>query len=202
MAHVQSGVLTSLVVLTATFVVKIARAGGTLARCVGAGRRTNWISQAVLVGLMLSQLAMADCIPFSEASKFIGETRCITGKVFDVQQGAGGHHYLDFCEDYRVCPFTVVIFRGDLKHVGDVRSLKGSVVEVHGPVKEYDGRAEIILREASQLSGAIPRIPPLPRNYDVEKKGRYSAGRISYPKARKTARKPQGRPIPTGEAED
>jgi hypothetical protein len=156
-----------------------------------------------LTGLLLSNLAAADCIPFSEAGKFIGETRCVTGKVFNVEQGAGGHHYLDFCEDYRVCPFTVVIFRGDLKHVGDVRSLKGSVIEIHGPVKEYDGHAEIILREASQLGGPLARIPPLPKNYDVEKKGRYSAGKISYPKAaRKTARKQQTRPIPTGETED
>lgn len=155
------------------------------------------------LGIIFARLASADCIPFSEASKYVGETRCVTGKIFNVQQGAGGHHYLDFCEDYQACPFTVVIFRGDLKHVGDVRSLKGSVVEIHGPVQEYDGRAEIILRESSQLKGDLPRLPPLPKNYDVEKKGHYSAGKISHPKAaRKTTRKSQTRPIPTGETED
>jgi hypothetical protein len=151
----------------------------------------------LLAAMALAPLALADCIPFSEAHKFIGEERCVTGKVFKVEQGAGGHHYLDFCEDYRVCPFTVVIFRGDLKHVGDVRSLTGSVVEIHGPVKEYDGRAEIILRESNQLTGDLPHIPALPKNYDVEKKGHYSAGTIQYPKAaRKTTRKQQPRPIP------
>jgi hypothetical protein len=156
-----------------------------------------------IVLTILSSLARAECLPFPEAAKHIGETRCITGKVLEVQQGAGGHHYLDFCEDYRVCPFTVVIFSGDLKHVGDVRSLKGNVVEIHGPVKEYDGRAEIILREASQLSGSMANIPPLPKSYDVAKKGRYSAGKISYPKsARPTARRQQTKPLSTGETEE
>jgi hypothetical protein len=152
---------------------------------------------------MLAGISFADCIPYSEADKHIGEERCVTGKVLNVEQGAGGHHYLDFCTDYRVCPFTLVIFRGDLKHVGDVRSLKGAMVEIHRPVKEYDGRAEIVLREANQLSGDLLHIPPMPKNYDVEKKGRYSAGRLSFPKAaRKTPRKTQTRPIPTGEADD
>ena len=148
-------------------------------------------------------LALADCLPFSEAGKHVSETRCVTGKVFNIEQGAGGHHYLDFCEDYGVCPFTVVIFRGDIKHVGDIRSLEGKVVEVHGPVKEYDGRAEIILQEAGQLTGDATRIPPLPKNCDVEKKGSYSARRISFPKSpRKTARKNQGRPTATGEIDE
>jgi hypothetical protein len=36
---------------------------------------------------------------------------------------------------------------------GDVRHLQGRVIEVHGPVKEYDGRAEIIRQEYRQLGG-------------------------------------------------
>jgi len=71
----------------------------------------------------------------------------------------------------------------DLKSVGDVRQLQGRIVEIHGQVKEYDGRAEIILEEYRQLSGSTARIPPLPKNYDVENKGRYSAG--TSPKSRK-----------------
>jgi hypothetical protein len=82
-----------------------------------------------------------------------------------------------------------VIFPRDLKSVGDVRQLQGRLVEIHGQVKEYDGRAEIVLEESRQLSGAGTKIPPLPKNYDVEKKGRYSAGTFSHPKpARKTTK--------------
>jgi hypothetical protein len=45
-------------------------------------------------------------------------------------------------------------------------------------VKLYDGRAEIILKRVSQLTGGSTLIPPLPKEYDVEKQGHYSAGNI------------------------
>jgi hypothetical protein len=85
-------------------------------------------------------------------------------------------HFMDFCEDQQSCPFTVVVFGSDLKDVGDVRRLAGRVIEIHGPVKMYDGRAEIILKRVSQITGGAMLIPPLPKNYDVEKQGHYSAG--------------------------
>ena len=139
---------------------------------------------------LLSTLVRSDCLPVAEARKHVGEVKCVTGMVVRVQQGARGVHFLDFCEDFRLCTFTVVIFPSDLKNVGDVRQLKGRMVEIHRQVKEYDGRAEIILEEYRQLGGAGARIPPLPKNYDVEKKGPYSAGTFSHPKAaRKTSKK-------------
>ncbi len=140
--------------------------------------------------ILLTTYAWSDCVAVAEARKHIGEVKCVTGMVVRVKQGARGVHFLDFCDDFRLCPFTVVIFPSDLKSVGDVRQLQGRTVEIHGQVKEYDGRAEIILEEYRQLGGAGARIPPLPKNYDVEKKGRYSAGTFSHPKAkRKTSRK-------------
>lgn len=143
-----------------------------------------------------------DCIPYTEAGKHVGEHRCISGTVLDVKAGAKGVTFFDYCEDYRVCPFTVVVFPRDLKHVGDVRQLKGRPVEIHGDVKEYDGRAEIILRDYKQLGGEAARIPPLPKGFDVEKKGHYSAGKLSYPAAsKKPRRKKQPAPIQTQESE-
>ena len=56
------------------------------------------------------------------------------------------------------------------------------MIEIRGPVKLYDGRAEIILNRVSQLTGGSTLIPPLPKNYDVEKQGHYSAGRMHPPK--------------------
>ncbi len=147
--------------------------------------------------------AAADCLPITEARNHVGETRCVTGKIFRVERGNRGVHFLDFCENYRACPFTVVVFPHDLKNIGDVRQLQGKVVEIHGPVKEYDGRAEIVLEEARQLGGAVARIPPLPRNYDVENKGHYSAGKFSHPKAgKKTHRKRHPAKVPIEVPED
>ncbi|PYX98227.1 MAG: hypothetical protein DMG71_01010 [Acidobacteria bacterium] len=151
----------------------------------------------LLMTALISQvLSATECIPFQEARQHIGATRCVTGKVVRVEEGDKGVTYLDFCEDYRVCPFTVVVFRSDLGHVGDVRQLSGKTVEIHGELKEYDGRAEIVLSRPKQLTGDAALIPPLPKTYDVERKGHYSAGKSSRPKAsRKTRQKRQSQPV-------
>ena len=120
---------------------------------------------------------------------------CVTGHVLRVKVGAHGVHFLDFCEDQMACPFTVVVFSSDLKDVGDVRRLEGRTIEIRGPVKLYEGRAEIILNRISQISGGAAMIPPLPKNYDVENRGHYSAGHL-YSKKLKTA-KPTPNPTAT-----
>jgi hypothetical protein len=160
----------------------------------------RWTAASFVCTVVFCTVVSANCIPYDQAKDHIGETKCVEGKVMRVEHGERGIHSLDFCEDYRICQFTVVIFAGDLKHVGDVRPLQGKVIEVHGPVKEYDGRAEIVLRETKQLRGAMAKIPPVPKNYDVERQGHYSAGKFSHPKARPTTskkRNPSGRPIDT-----
>jgi hypothetical protein len=135
----------------------------------------------ITVALIASvRLAAADCIPIHEAGQHIGETKCVAGKVLRVKVGPKGVHFLDFCEDQMACPFTVVVFSHDLKDVGDVRGLAGRTIEVRGDLKLYDGRPEIILRRISQISGGAAMIPPLPKSYDVENRGHFSAGRL-YP---------------------
>ena len=152
---------------------------------------------------MSASSSSAACLPIHEAQNHIGETRCVTGKVLKVAQGDKGVHYLDFCENRETCPFTVVVFASDLRYVGDVRQLAGKMVEIHGPVKLYDNRAEIILNDPRQLKGEGAQIPPLPKTYDVEKKGRYSAGKFSYPKAtRQPSRKRQTKPISPNDPSD
>jgi len=78
-------------------------------------------------------------------------------------------------------------FRGDLKQVGDVRRLEGRQIEIEGEVKGYAGRAEIILRRPSQLRGDAGRLPPVPKEYDVERRGKYSAGTLRFPKKAKSS---------------
>ncbi|HEU0047899.1 MAG TPA: hypothetical protein VFQ43_09880 [Nitrososphaera sp.] len=142
-------------------------------------------------------LCSATCLPIAEAQNHIGETRCVTGKVLKVGQGDKGVHFLDFCENHDICPFTVVVFASDLRYIGDITQLAGKTVEIHGPVKLYDNRAEIILNDQRQLKGEGTKIPPLPKTYDVEKKGRYSPGIFSHAKAaRQPSRKRQTKPIP------
>lgn len=150
---------------------------------------------AILVAAILLpfQLSFAECIPFDQAQRHIGEKQCVTGRVLRVESGSKGVHYLDFCDDYRLCPFSAVVFPYDLKNIGDVRELAGKVVEIRGDVKEYDDRAEIILESRKQLNGEAASIPPLPKNFDVEQRGNFSAGKFHAPHTRST-RKKKGTP--------
>ena len=134
------------------------------------------ILRAVLFFLIATSLSRADCVPFDKAKDHIGETLCVKGHVLKISVGASGIHFLNFCEDYRTCPFTVVVFARDLRDVGDVRSLENRDIEVYGLVKSYQGQTEIVLRDVSQLRGELAKLPKLPKNYDADKKGRYSAG--------------------------
>jgi hypothetical protein len=128
--------------------------------------------------LLAISLHASDCIPIYEASQHVGQTKCVAGKVLKVKVGARGVHFLDFCEEQMACPFSVVVFPSGLKDVGDVRRLAGRTIEIHGPVKLYDGRAEIVLNRISQITGGAAMIPALPKNYDVENRGHYSAGHL------------------------
>ena len=152
----------------------------------------------LLLTLLFPAASVArDCIPIFEARQHIGEDQCVTGKVIRVKRGTRGVTFFDFCQNSIVCPFTVVVFPHDLKQVGDVSQLQNKVIEVRGPVKEYDGRAEIILQQLRQLGAEGRGIPPLPKNYDVENKGHYSAGKFSLPKAPyKVSKKRQTAKIP------
>jgi len=119
----------------------------------------------------------------------VGESKCVTGKVMHVKASRGAD-FLDFCEEQMACPFTVVVFSRDLKDVGDVRRLAGRTIEIHGPVKLYQGRAEIILNRISQVTGGAALLPPLPKDYDVENRGHYSAGHLHSKKLKPTKRTP------------
>src|SRR5579872_6366001 len=155
---------------------------------------SSTLRSLILIGLsggFITSSFSSDCIPIHEAGQHVGETKCVTGKVLRIKVGAKNVHFLDFCEDAMACPFTVVVFANDLKDVGDVRQLAGRTIEIRGNVKAYDGRPEIILSRISQIQGGAAMIPPLPKNYDVENRGHFSAGRL-YPskKPKKTKSKP------------
>ena len=144
-----------------------------------------------------------------EGLKHIGETRCVAGKVLSVTGSPNGAWFLNFCSDYRECPFTVVAFARDLRDVGDVRMLAGKEIEIHGKIREYQGRAEIILRDRKQLRGESAKIPPMPRDYDASRHGSYSAsssksGRPAQPSSKQkqqpAARNPSDAESPPAES--
>lgn len=132
--------------------------------------------------IFVATAALGECIPFTEAPKHLGETRCVAGKVVNIGESKSGTQYLNFCDDYKKCEFAVVVFASNLKDVGDVRQLKGKDVEIHGKITAWRGRTEMVLRDVRQLKGESAKIPPLPKDYDVEKKGRFGAGEFKKSK--------------------
>ena len=117
----------------------------------------------LLLALALTTSALAkDCIPFDQAPDHIGKTVCVTGKVLKVGQSQSGSMFLDFCDDYRQCPFVVFVYRSSLKNIGDVRVLEGQTIEITGKVKEWNDRAEIILKNRLQLEGMAEKLPQVP----------------------------------------
>src|SRR5512135_2878798 len=98
----------------------------------------------VLIAVLFAIPTLAkDCIPFDQAPDHIGQTMCVTGKVLKVGQSRSGSLFLDFCDDYRKCPFVVFVYQSSLKNIGDVRVLEGQTIEITGKIKEWDDRAEI-----------------------------------------------------------
>lgn len=161
--------------------------------------RNQWKLSGLLFGLALlwPSLAVtqkiaetpATCSPFTEARKHIGTRQCITGTVVRVEHAADDRTYLNFCQDYRTCPFTVVVFAEDLHHVGSVEALVGRTVEITGKIRDYDGRAQIVLQDLAQLGGQIKKLPPVPKEFDVEKQGKFSPGTFRATKGRKATHK-------------
>ena len=93
----------------------------------------------------------APCVDFAAASPLVGKTGCVTGRILRVYTSRNGNTFLDFCADYRSCPFTSVVFSEDRAKFGDLGALKGRRVELRGLVTEYQGRAEIIIRDQEQI---------------------------------------------------
>ena len=82
-----------------------------------------------------------------------------------------------------------------MRRIGDVHQLQGRVVNIQGRIEEYDDRAEIVLRHAQQLGESGKLLTAIPKDYDVEKRGHFSAGTFRTAKTKKTRPKAQGPPV-------
>lgn len=94
------------------------------------------------------------CVDIRNAGPLVGKTGCVAGLVLRVYSSRGGNTFLDFCQDYRTCPFTSVIFAADKERFGDLGALQGKRVEIRGDVVNYQGHAEIIIHDPQQMRSA------------------------------------------------
>jgi hypothetical protein len=93
-------------------------------------------------------------VDIRNAGALVGKSGCVAGLVLRVYSARTGNTFLDFCQDYRACPFSSVIFAADKDRFGDLATLQGKRVEIRGDVVNYQGRAEIIIHDPQQVRSA------------------------------------------------
>jgi DNA/RNA endonuclease YhcR with UshA esterase domain len=111
----------------------------------------------------------ARCVPIEKAKNFIGQEVCVVGTVHRVGFSDSGTAFITFCEDYKNCSFSAVVFERDMDKVGSLQMFEGRELEVTGRVKDFHGTAEIVVKKRSQFSGdalspSLGRLDTNPRN--------------------------------------
>jgi len=106
--------------------------------------------------LQLSKTALlpqhsAKRIDYTEAPNHIGEYACVSGKIDHVYISQKGTIFLNFCPDYKTCPFGAVIFGSDAYKFSNPKQYEGETVEITGLIKSYQGRPEIVLNDLGQI---------------------------------------------------
>lgn len=91
------------------------------------------------------------CVDFHSAGQHTGGNGCVSGRVLRVYTSRSGSTFLDFCQDYRSCPFSTVIFASDRNNFGNLGALEGQKVDILGEIVTYGGRAEIVIHGPDQI---------------------------------------------------
>ena len=91
-------------------------------------------------------------ISYADAPAHIGAVASVQGRLVEVYTSARGTVFLDFCTQYKNCPFSGVIFADDVKKFGDLARYNGTVITLTGKISSYQDKAEIILSNPGQLS--------------------------------------------------
>ena len=87
---------------------------------------------------------------YTEAGNHIGEYAKVTGTVVSVYASKGGTTFVDFCKNYKTCPFTAVIFASSAKEFTHLKGYTGPIT-IEGTIKSYQGKAQIILDSKDQI---------------------------------------------------
>ena len=90
-------------------------------------------------------------INFTQAPENIGKVVCVTGKVDHVYTSQMGTVFINFCPDYKTCPFGAVIFDSSVSKFPNPQQYTGKNVEITGFITAYQGRAEIVLDSPDQI---------------------------------------------------
>jgi len=91
-------------------------------------------------------------IDYIDAPAHIGSLASVRGMLVEAYTSKNGTVFLDFCESYKTCPFSGVIFADDTKAFGDLSRLVGKTITLTGKISSYQNKAEIVLSNTSQIT--------------------------------------------------
>jgi len=109
----------------------------------------------LVLALLLAAAApvRAQNIDATEAKAHVGQTVTVQGTVSAVHTIAGvGVTFIDMGARYPDVTFTAVILPGDAAKFPDAASLEGKDVAITGVVRLYQGKPDILLQDATQLT--------------------------------------------------
>lgn len=92
-------------------------------------------------------------ISYTDAPQHIGEVASVRGTLVEAYTSKSGTVFLDFCASYKTCPFSGVIFADNVAKFGDLSRYTGQTVTLTGKISSYQGQAEMVLSNPSQISG-------------------------------------------------
>ncbi|MCX6787748.1 MAG: phospholipase D-like domain-containing protein [Candidatus Kaiserbacteria bacterium] len=91
-------------------------------------------------------------IDYTQAPAHVGQRASVRGTLVKAYTSASGTVFLDFCENYKNCPFSGVIFADDVKKFGTLSRYNGTAITLTGKISSYQGKAEIVLSNPNQIS--------------------------------------------------
>lgn len=97
-----------------------------------------------------TQLSQGQTYNYTDAKSHEGEYANVTGTIAQIYTSKGTT-FFDYCADYKNCPFSAVIFSSDASKFGNLQQYNGKTITINGLIKDYQGKAEIILSDPSQI---------------------------------------------------
>ena len=91
------------------------------------------------------------CVTIEDAINFVGEEKCVAGYLDHIFISKKGTVFFDFCDDYKSCPFTAVVFASATKNFDDLTKYEGETIKITGQIKTYQGKPEIIINDPEQI---------------------------------------------------
>ena len=139
--------------------------------------RWLFVSTSLLLTLPCAARTM-HCIPPDATLQHLNKDVCVAAHVYTVVHAASETTFLDVCSPQTSdaeCHFTIVSFQQDKNLVGDLSTLKNKDIVIRGMVRDFQGRAEIVLNTPRQLHGGKEKFianPKLIQSFSAENGGK------------------------------